>query len=413
MRALRASERALAGKESPGSARALLARGALWALRMLLVAAAIYLAVRVLVLLGLVVVPIVAALLFTALVWPLAKLLRRVMPKLAAAWATLVIAVAVLGGVGYAIGLRAAAAYPKLVDQLVTTIHQLRGLITQMGLKISVTGIGHAAVSWLQQHRQMLTNVAGAGATYIGEFATGFALALFITLFLLYEGERVWGWLISPLDEERARRVHRAGCVAWETITGYVHGTAVIAVIHAVVIGLTLFFLGVPLVLPLAVLVFLGSFIPIVGALVAGGIATLVTLVTQGPIAAAIILAVLIGENQLEGNVLQPIVMRRYVRLHPLAIGVVLVLGGILAGLIGVIVAVPATAVIYRSWGPLLGRDEQPAGPEAQDEPDGEAGEHAEAGTDADAGTDGDAGEQKPPERLSRSVRRGGAQRRT
>ncbi|MGH3097046.1 MAG: AI-2E family transporter [Streptosporangiales bacterium] len=363
MRAFDKGERTLAGNEKPRSARWLLARGAMWALRMLLVAGALYVAVRVLVLLGLVVVPFVAALLLTALIWPLAKLLRRVMPKLAAAWATLVISVAVLGGIGYAIGLRAAAEYPQLVDQLVNTIHQLRSLVAQMGLQMSFNGIEDAAVGWLQQHRQTLTSVAGAGATYVGEFATGLALALFITLFLLYEGERIWCWLISPLDGDQARRWHRAGGVAWETITGYVHGTAVIAVIHAIVIGLTLFFLGVPLVLPLAVLVFLGSFIPIVGALIAGGIAVLVTLVTEGLVPAVIILAVLIGENQLEGNVLQPIVMRRYVRLHPLAIGIVLVLGGILAGLIGVIVAVPATAVIYRAWGPLLGRDEPPAGP--------------------------------------------------
>lgn len=352
-------ERDADGTASPW--RTLLGRTALWALRALLVAAAVYVGVQVLVLLNLVVVPVIAALLFTALLWPLNKVLRRLMPDLAAAWLTLIVAVAVLGGLGYLVGMRIAASFPLLIDQLIATVRQLRDLLAQLGLgRVTLESLENAVVNWLQNHRSMLRNLARTGARYLFEFVTMLLLALFVTLFLLYEGERIWRWLISPLEQNPARRrVDRAGHVAWSTVTGYVHGTVVIAVIHGIVIGLTLFLLGVPLVLPLAVLVFLGSFVPLVGAIVAGSIAVLVTLVTRGLGEALILLAVLLTENQLEGNVLQPLVMKSYVRLHPLAIGLVLAAGGVLAGLVGVIIAVPTAAVVHRAWAPLLGKDEQ------------------------------------------------------
>ncbi|MDR7301915.1 putative PurR-regulated permease PerM [Haloactinomyces albus] len=317
--------------------------------------------VQVLVLLDLVVIPVIAALLFTALLWPLNRMLRRLVPNLLAAWITLILAVVVLGGMGYLIGMRIAANFPMLISQLVNTVRQIVELLSKLGFgQVTLNSIEDAIVNWLQNHRNMLRNIARTGARYLFQFVTMLLLAIFVTLFLLYEGERIWRWLISPLKQDpHRRRVDRAGHIAWNTITGYVHGTVVIATIHGIVIGLTLTLLGVPLVLPLSVLVFLGSFIPIVGAIVAGTIAVLITLVTQGLIEALILLGVLLVENQLEGNVLQPLVMKNYVRLHPLAIGLVLVAGGILAGLVGMIIAVPTAAVVHRAWAPLLGRDEQ------------------------------------------------------
>lgn len=347
------------GTEPPQ--RSLLGRTAWWALRALLVAAAVYVGVQVLVLLDLVVIPVIAALLFTALLWPLNRMLRRLMPNLLTAWITLIIAVVVIGGMGYLIGMRIAANFPLLVEQLINTVRQLGDLLSRLGLgRVTLNSIENTAVNWLQSHRNMLQNLARTGARYLFQFVTMLLLALFVTLFLLYEGERIWRWLLSPLKQDlHRRRFDRAGHVAWNTITGYVHGTVIIAIIHGIVIGFTLFLLGVPLVLPLSVLVFLGSFIPIIGAIVAGTIAVLITLVTQGMVQALILLAVLLVENQLEGNVLQPLVMKNYVRLHPLAIGLVLVAGGILAGIVGMIIAVPTAAVIHRIWAPLLGHDEQ------------------------------------------------------
>ena len=174
-----------------------------------------------------------------------------------------------------------------------------------------------------------------------------------MTFFLLYDGERVWRWLLGPLPRAAGTRVDRAGRTAWTTLTAYVHGTAVIATFHGVVIGVVLFLLHVPLVLPLAVLAFVGGFVPLVGALVAGSLAVLVALGTRGWVTAVILLGVLLVENQVEAHLLQPLVMGRYVRLHPLAIGLAIAVGSVLGGVLGAIVAVPAAAIVYRA-APLL-----------------------------------------------------------
>jgi predicted PurR-regulated permease PerM len=138
-------------------------------------------------------------------------------------------------------------------------------------------------------------------------------------------------------------------------LSGWITGTAIIALIHGVVIGLTLWLLGTPLAVVLAVLVFIGSFIPIIGAFVFGGFAVLVTLVTQGLVAAAILLGVLIVENLLEGHVYQPLIMGRTVRLHPVAILLGLAVGGLLAGIMGAIVAIPLIGALHAAVKYLTG----------------------------------------------------------
>jgi predicted PurR-regulated permease PerM len=149
--------------------------------------------------------------------------------------------------------------------------------------------------------------------------------------------------------------VDQAGRAAWTTTTGYVRGTAVIATIHGSVIGLALYLLGVPLAVPLAVLVFLGSFIPFIGALVGGGLAVLVTFGTQGWLIALVLLGILLVESQLEVHLLQPLIVGRYVRLHPLAIGIAFAVGTVLAGILGAIIAVPIAAIVHQAWPALRG----------------------------------------------------------
>jgi predicted PurR-regulated permease PerM len=210
-------------------------------------------------------------------------------------------------------------------------------------------------INWLQRNQSQAVAYLTTGAGYLVEFATLTLLTLFITFFLLYDGERIWGWLRTPLPGPESHRVDLAGRAAWATITGYVRGTAVIATIHGIVIGFVVFLLGVPLALPLGVLVFVGSFIPFIGALVAGGLAILITFGTHGWLAALILLGVLIAESQLEVHLLQPLIVGRYVRLHPLAIGLSFAVGTVLAGIVGAIVAVPTAAVIHQAWPALRG----------------------------------------------------------
>ena len=180
---------------------------------------------------------------------------------------------------------------------------------------------------------------------------------------LFRSGERIWTWLLGALRAENAERVNRAGHAAWLAVVYYMRGTVAVAAIHAVVIGVTLSIMGAPLVIPLAVLVFLAAFVPLVGLLVAGALAIVVTLATKGWVDAVILLGILIIEDQLEAHLLQPQVVGRVIRLHPLAVILSLAAGGVLAGIAGAVVAVPIVAVITRAVPELRRRDPGPEDP--------------------------------------------------
>jgi predicted PurR-regulated permease PerM len=336
--------------------------GAAWSWRLLVVGIAVYAAVRVLSLLTLVVIPLLAALLLAALLRPVTELLRRRLPGPFSALLTLFLGIVMLAGMGYLIGIRFAQELPSLIEQIVGTIHRIRADLAGHGVgQFQLDQVERAAVDWLQRNRSQTIDYLTTGAGYLFEFLTLTALTLFIAFFLLYDGERIWRWLISSLPPRESHRADLAGRSAWNTITGYVRGTAVIATIHGIVIGLAVSLLGVPLAIPLGVLVFLGAFIPFIGALVAGGLAVLVTFGTHGWLAALILLGVLLAESQLETNLLQPLIVGRYVRLHPLAIGLAFAVGTVLAGIVGAIIAVPAAAVIYQAVPALRGRHPVPA----------------------------------------------------
>ena len=187
------------------------------------------------------------------------------------------------------------------------------------------------------------------GGKIAAEFFGGLVLMLFVTFFLLKDGERIWNWLIGAMRPQTARRMDRAGHAGWLAVVYYMRGTVAVAAIHAIVIGLALWIMGAPLVIPLAVLVFLAAFVPLVGILFAGALAILVTLAAKGWVDAVILLCVLVVEDQLEGHLFQPQVVGRVIRLHPLAIILSLAVGGVLAGIPGAVVAVPIVAVITRA----------------------------------------------------------------
>jgi predicted PurR-regulated permease PerM len=193
------------------------------------------------------------------------------------------------------------------------------------------------------------------GGRYFLEVLTGIILTVFITFFLLKDGRKIWSWMISGLRPIARRRAVMAGDAAWQALVSYIRGTTVVAAIHAIFIGLALWLLGVPLVVPLIILVFLAAYLPLVGILVAGALAIVITLATKGVIAAVILLAVFLLENQIESHLLQPLVVGRIVRLHPLAIILVLAVGGIVAGIPGAIIAVPVSAMITYAWPYLRG----------------------------------------------------------
>ena len=341
--------------------------GAAWSWRLLVLALAIYLITRVLGVLYIVVVPCIAALLLTALLQPLADRLRRAgLPRLAATWATLLIAAAVLGGLGMLVATRVSADYPTLVAEARHTTTQVESWLSGPPFHVKNSNVQkflNDIPGYLSKHKSLVEGTVVTGGKIAAEFFGGLVLTLFVTFFLIKDGERIWTWLLGALRAESAERVNRAGHAAWLAVVYYMRGTVAVAAIHAIVIGLVLWIMGVPLALPLAVLVFLAAFVPLVGLLVAGALAIVVTLATKGWVDAVILLGILIVEDQLEAHLLQPQVVGRVIRLHPLAVILSLAAGGVLAGIAGAVVAVPIVAVITRAVPELRRRDPGPEDP--------------------------------------------------
>jgi predicted PurR-regulated permease PerM len=344
----------------------LLQQAAAWSWRLLLVVIVVYLAFKVATTLRLVVLPFVAALLLAALLQPLTSWLRRAgMPSFAATWCTVLAAVVFLAGLATLLANRITADYPTLVTEVSHTVKEIQVYLAGPPFHLNSTRLQQFSddvVRFLVQHK---TDIAGSvltGGKIFLELAAGLVLMIFITFFLLKDGSRIWSFVVSGLQPEARRRADNAGAAAWRALVNYVRGTTAVAAIHALFIGAALWILGVPLLVPFIILVFLAAFVPLIGILVVGALAIVVTLATKGWIAAVILVAVFLAENQIESHLLQPLVVGRIVRLHPLAIILALAVGGIVAGIPGAIVAVPMTAVIFFAW-PFLRQEQQPEQP--------------------------------------------------
>jgi predicted PurR-regulated permease PerM len=364
-----AADPTAAGRNRPEQSRVPsgLQTAAAWSWRLLLIAAALYVIARVIGVLYIVVVPCTAALLLTALLQPLTGRLRRAgLPSLAATWCTLLIVAAVLGALGVLITNRVSADYPTLVTEARHTATQVQSWLAGPPFHVKNSDVRHALndiPGYLSKHKSLVAGTVVTGGKIAAEFFGGLVLMLFVMFFLIKDGDRIWAWLLRAMPTRTARRVDRAGQAAWLALVYYMRGTVAVAAIHALVIGITLSIIGVPLVIPLAALVFLAAFVPLVGLLFAGALAILVTAATKGWVAAVILLCVLIVEDQLEGHLLQPQVVGRAVRLHPLAIILALAVGAVLAGIAGAVVAVPIVAVITRAVPELRRSDPDPDDP--------------------------------------------------
>jgi len=285
------------------------------------------------------------------------------------------VAVAVLAGAGVLAATQTSADYQTLVHELGNTVHDLQRWLAGPPFHFrqsSLEQLSNRVLAFLKQHQSAVAGTVLSGGRIFLEILAGLVLMLFVTFFLLKDGDRIWLWLTGFLSAEGGRRARGAGTAAWQALTWYVRGTIAVAAIHAVVIGTALWVLGVPLLAPLVILVFLAAFVPLVGILVAGTLAAAVTLGTKGWVAAVVLVAIFILENQLESHLLQPLVVGRMVKLHPLAIILVLAVGAAIAGIAGAIVAVPITAALVRAWPYLQGRVPAPPAGSHADQP-GEA----------------------------------------
>ena len=313
-----------------------------WAWRVVLLIVTAYLLLRVAGQLYLVTLPVAAALLLTALLSPVTVALRRRgMPRGLATAATVVGLLAVVSALLTWVVQRALDEAPTLAAELRKAVRELP-LSNEVVLRMRDQALAH-----LQPGSNSLTNGVLSGLQVGIEVLTGLVLTLLLTIILLADGDRMWHWLIARLPVNARPRAMRAALPAWQRLSGWIRGTVVIAVFHSVVVAVTLLALQVPLVAPLTVVVFLGSFIPLAGAVLAGALAALVTFATQGLTATIVMLVVLLVDNQIEAHALQPFLVGRYVRLHPFIVAVVITAGALLGGLAGALLAVPFTAAAY------------------------------------------------------------------
>ncbi|HSH22719.1 MAG TPA: AI-2E family transporter [Acidimicrobiales bacterium] len=315
----------------------------------LVVAAGVALVVLALARLRLLVLPmIVALLLATALVPPVRWLQRIGVPRLVATWLVLLAGAAALVGLVVGLAPSVAEEFRGLGPTVEQGVRQVENWLVEGPLALSGEEIDRYTDQVVDQLRTSGARLASgllAGAVVISEVIAGLLLIVVLTFFFVKDGEEICAFGLRQLREEHhdlARAVARRG---WAALGSYVRGTAAVAVVDAVIIGVGLVLIGVPLVAPLVLLTFFGAFLPLVGAVAAGAVAVLVALVSGGPTDALLTLGVVVLVQQVEGDVVAPLVLGRAVRLHPVVILAALTGGAVIGGLIGAFLAVPAAAV--------------------------------------------------------------------
>lgn len=325
--------------------------GAAWGWRLLVLVAVLAVFGLVVWYLASIVVPVAIALLLAALLSPaVGWLQRRRVPTTLATAAVMVGGLAVLGGVLTFVVITFVNGLPALGVQLSASLDAIVTWLSRTGpLHLSeqqLRGAQTSLLSTLRDNQGTITAGALTTAITIGEVLTESLLVLFSLAFFLHGGPAIWGFLLGGVPAEMRTRADVAGRRGLAALVSYVRATSAVAVVDGVLLGIGLAILGVPLAVPLATLVFLGAFIPIVGAVVSGLAAILVALVVQGPVVALIVLALLVAIMQLEGHVLQPLLLGRAVKLHPLAVVLAIATGLVVAGIAGALLAVPLLAVL-------------------------------------------------------------------
>ncbi|AQS67785.1 AI-2E family transporter [Streptomyces pactum] len=317
--------------------------------RLLVLAGTVWVLMRVISAVQLVVLAFVAALLITALLQPTVAWLRRHgVPRGPATALTAILGFVVMGLIGWFVTWQVMENIDNLSDQVQDGIDELRNWLLNSPFHVTDKQINEIAKNLREAvgaNTDQITSAGLEGVTVVVEALTGILLAAFSTLFLLYDGKRIWQWTLKLVPAAARPGVAGAGPRAWRTLTAYVRGTVVVALIDAIFIGIGIYFLDVPMAVPLAVFIFLFAFIPLVGAVVSGALAVVVALVTQGMFAAVMTLVVVLVVQQIEGHILQPFILGRAVRVHPLAVVLSVATGGMVAGIGGAVVAVPLVAV--------------------------------------------------------------------
>ncbi|GAA0947523.1 AI-2E family transporter [Kribbella koreensis] len=336
-----------------------------WSWRFLVIVAAVLVIAYGMRYLSEVVVPVTVGILLTALLVPVTNALSRLkLPRGAAAGITVIGTIALVAGLLTLVGTQIAGQFDQLSGQVGEGWQKLRDLL-RLNFGLTEKDITDS----LNKLRDTVMNGGGIGqrAAEVGTTAThvvaGLFIALFCLFFFLYQGPQIWAWVVRLFPRHAREKADSSGRKAWVSLTAFVRATIIVAAVDAIGISLGAAILGLPLVSAIGILVFVGAFVPVVGALVSGIVAVLVALVAKGPILAIIMLGVVIAVQQLEAHVLQPFLLGRAVNVHPLAVILSIATGVIIAGIVGALLAVPTAAVLSTIVNHLAGHDVDPEPP--------------------------------------------------
>ncbi|TYD00458.1 AI-2E family transporter [Arthrobacter echini] len=296
-----------------------------------------------------VVLPVILALLLSSVLWPVNALLRRILPPALAAAITIVGFLAVVVGVGWLTVVLSVDGVRELSTKAVENIRNIGEFAESLPFNIPNVDVDElltSALNWIQANVAVILTRVTAGVGTLGSVTVTILLALVLTFFSLKDGDRLAGWLLRWTTGTVFVHAGEVFSRSWKTLSAYVLSQAAVALVDAVFIGLGLWFLDVPLALPLAILVFFGGFLPVIGAVATGLLATLVALLAEGWVDALVVLGIVLLVQQLESNVLQPILVGKSLKIHPAVVLTGVTAGGTLFGIVGAFLATPIVAVV-------------------------------------------------------------------
>ncbi|MGH4001414.1 MAG: AI-2E family transporter [Pseudonocardiaceae bacterium] len=335
--------------------------------RLLAVTGMIVVVGYVVITLRVVVIPVAVALLLAALLVPVVDwLTRHRMPRGLATLVVFIAGLALIGGLLSFVIQAFVAGLPEMQTQVGNSIEAIRVWLQNppFGLPpVNLQNLLDSASQSLANNRTAITSGVLSTAYTVGQYLTGAALVLFTLIYFLYSGRSMWRFLLGAVPRSARDRFDLAGQRGFASLGGFIRATALVAVVDAVGIGIGLVAVGAPLVVPLAALTFMAAFIPVIGAVLSGVIAVLVVLVANGPVPALIVLGVVIGVQQLEGNVLQPLLLGRAVQLNGVAVVLAVAVGSVLAGIAGALLSVPLLAMLNAGIRTLVSGDIAEASP--------------------------------------------------
>jgi predicted PurR-regulated permease PerM len=323
---------------------------AAWAWRLLLVIGLIFVFLQLFALLSVVLVPVIIGLLLTAAASPMVDRLQSWgVPRGLATMLTVLAGIVLLVALIALVAQQFSSGFDDLRNSFDDSLNKVTDYLINLGLSQQQLDDFFGRVRDAVGSGGGDGNLSGTvlrASTTAGHLLAGLFIVLFSTIFLTYDGRNIWRWFVRLFPERARDRVHGSGEKAWAVLTAYVRATVIIAFTDAVGISVIALILGLDFIVPIGVLVFIGGFVPVIGAFVSGIAAVAVALVTQGPVTALIMLGGVVAIQQLEGHVLQPFLMGRLVRVHPLAVVLVIAAGALVAGIFGALIAVPLTAII-------------------------------------------------------------------